>query len=92
MLSYYNLFRHYIKFIFIAVTIGLIIVITDVRHTDPSVEVVLRVIVTVFVPVRVLAHAVPLALDPGEIIPISSTYCRSQTLSIAKSGPNATLP
>ena len=59
MLSYYNLFRHYIKFICIVITIGLIIVITDVRHTDPSVEVVLRVIVTVlsqYVSSHMLSH------------------------------------
>ena len=48
---------------------NLVIVITDVRHTDPCVEVILRVIVAVIVPVRVLAHAVPLPLDSREKFP-----------------------
>ena len=59
---------YYVKFSVIKNTIILVIVVTDVRHTDPCVEVVLQVIVTVFVLVRVLAHAVPLPLDPREVI------------------------
>ena len=59
---------YYIKFSIIKTSMILVIVITDVRHTDPCFEVVLRVIVTVVVPVRFLAHAVPLTLDPWELI------------------------
>ena len=46
---------NYIK-IYIMFTTNLFIIIADIRHTDPRVEVVLWVIITIVVPVRVIAH------------------------------------
>ena len=57
-----------LKLIYIKFPTNLVIIVLDVRHTDPRVEVVLRVIVTIVVPVCVPAHAVPLLLDSREML------------------------
>ena len=87
-------FLNSIKRIYFKFTANLVIVIADIRHTDPCVEVVLQVIVTVVVPVRVPAHAVPLLLDPGEVLShfLHILYCWSQTLAMARLDASATLP
>ena len=59
---------NYIKLIYIMFTTNLFIIIADIQHTDPRVEVVLWVIITIVVPVRVIAHAVPLLLEPREML------------------------
>ena len=60
----------YIKLVFIKITANLVIVITDVQHTDPCIEVILWVIVTVVVPVCVLAHVATAAGSKGNNLPV----------------------